>query len=72
MIDEKQYPDAKCAVCGIPNVLALELTVTDDGKILCEKCILDDKNSVRKKLADAYKRLEQKKKDAEKIDRFWE
>jgi hypothetical protein len=71
MIDNKQYPDAKCSVCNIPNVLAIELTVTDDGRILCEKCILDDKNAVRKKLAEAFNRLEQKRKDQEKIDKFW-
>ena len=72
MINSEDYPDAKCTVCGIPNCLAVELTMTDDGRFLCEKCILDDKTSIRGRLADAYDRLIQAEKDNEKRTQFWE
>ena len=74
MINTTDYPDAKCLVCGIPHVLAIELTMTDDGRFLCEKCILTDAgaNTLRAKLAAAYDRLETKQKDEEKRKQFWE
>jgi hypothetical protein len=74
MIDPNDYPDAKCSVCHIPYALAIELTRTDDGRFLCEQCILTDNNgeTLRAKLARAYEKLEAKQKDEEKRKQFWD
>lgn len=74
MIDSNDYPDAKCSTCGIPQALAIDMTKTDDGRFLCEKCILSDKhgNTLRAKLAEAYERLQAKEKDEEKRKQFWD
>ena len=71
-VDPEDYPDAKCSVCNIPNCLAVELTKTDDNRFLCEKCVLDDKSSIRGRLSSAYDRLIQMEKDKEKRSQFWE